>query len=292
MPAHVVPNESAKTPRGVLQVNKLKHVWGARTLVMGIINVTPDSFSGDGVLDCDNAVEQARQQLMHGADIIDVGGESTRPGHQPVSAQTEMERVVPLVAAIRDQLPDAVISLDTTKEAVLEAAKGVHILNSIWGALDELILIAAKTGLPIVIMHNKEKPFYDRPVMDEVISYMEHHAKRAQDAGLESKNIILDPGIGFGKLAEHNLQVLNQLHRLVELGFPTLIGTSRKSFIGKITGRPVQDRLMGSTATVALAVAAGIDIVRVHDVAATKDVVDISDAVIRGVRPKGWVADG
>ncbi len=282
---------SRRLHRGVLQVRDFSHQWGARTLIMGIVNVTPDSFSGDGVLNCADAVARATLQADSGADVIDIGGQSTRPGHEPVSIEEELKRVKPVLTEFRQQMPGALISLDTTKPEVLKSAPEVDILNSIWGVSDELLAIAVQRSLPVVIMHNKERAEYSASVVDEVLRYLDEQARKAVRAGLKHEQVILDPGIGFGKTADHNLQVLNQLHRLTALGFPTLLGTSRKSFLGKLTGKTVDQRLVGSIATVSLAVAAGIDIVRVHDVAQTREAVAVSDAIVRQIRPSGWGAD-
>ena len=279
---------SNRLHRGALRVRDFSHQWGSRTLIMGIVNVTPDSFSGDGVLNCADAVARAALQADSGADIIDIGGQSTRPGHEPVSSDEELKRVLPVLSQLREQMPEALISIDTTRVEVLKAAHHADILNSIWGISDELLDIAVQRSLPVVIMHNKERADYATSVVDEVLRYLDEHARKAVRAGLKHENIILDPGIGFGKTAEHNLQVLNQLHRLTSLGFPTLLGTSRKSFLGKLTGKTVDQRVAGSLATVALAVAAGIDMVRVHDVAQTREAVSVSDAIVRQSRPSGW----
>lgn len=279
---------SKRLHRGVLSVRDFSHAWGARTLIMGIVNVTPDSFSGDGVLNCADAVAKASLQADSGADIIDIGGQSTRPGYEPVSVDEELKRVLPVLSQFRQQMPAALVSLDTTKPEVLKQSLQVDILNSIWGISDELLEIAVERALPVVVMHNKERPQYSSSVVDEVLRYLDNQARKAVRAGLKHEHIILDPGIGFGKTAEHNLQVLNQLHRLTSLGFPTLIGTSRKSFLGKLTGKNVDQRLAGSIATVSLAVAAGIDIVRVHDVAQTREALAVSDAINRQTRPSDW----
>jgi dihydropteroate synthase len=282
---------SKRLHRGALQVRDFTHQWGARTLIMGIVNVTPDSFSGDGVLNCADAVDKALSQAEAGADIVDIGGQSTRPGHEPVSQEEELKRVLPVISEFRAQKPAALVSLDTTKPEVLRAAAHADILNSIWGLSDELLEIAVQRSLPVVIMHNKERAEYAAGVVDEMLRYLDDQARKAVRAGLKHEHVILDPGIGFGKTAEHNLQVLNQLHRLTALGFPTLLGTSRKSFLGKLTGKTVDQRLFGSLATVSLAVAAGVDVVRVHDVAQTRDALAVSDAIVRQIRPSGWRAD-
>ena len=276
--------------RGALNVRGRALPWGERTYVMGIVNVSPDSFSGDGDPDTATAVARALTQLAEGADIVDVGAESTRPGHRPIDAATERARLLPAIAAIRAAAPDAIVSVDTFKAGVFRDAHaaGGDLLNSIWGASEELIAACAQTGAPIVVMHNKAVALYERDVVDEVLATLEGAAARCVRAGIPAEHVVLDPGIGFGKLPEHNLAVLRALDRLVALGFPTLIGTSRKSTIGKLTGRGVDAREFGTAATIALAIAAGIDVVRVHDVPEQRDVVRVSDAIVRGWRPSGW----
>ncbi|MEO6991490.1 MAG: dihydropteroate synthase [Candidatus Baltobacteraceae bacterium] len=281
---------AASARRGALRVRERTLVWGVRTYVMGIVNVTPDSFSGDGRPDATLATGHALAQLAAGADLIDVGAESTRPGHTPIAASLEEQRLVPVVAAIRAGAPDAIVSIDTFKPAVFAAARlaGGDLLNSIWGLDDALLQMALEARVPVIAMHNKRVALYERDVVDEVLSYLEGQATRAVRAGIPPEHVILDPGIGFGKLAEHNLAILASLGRLVALGFPTLLGTSRKSTLGKLTGRAVDQRAFGTAASVALAAAAGIDIVRVHDVAEQCDVVRVADAIARGWRPSDW----
>jgi dihydropteroate synthase len=264
--------------------------WGARTYVMGIVNVTPDSFSGDGIEEPDLAVAFAHTQLERGSDILDIGAESTRPGHEPVTAETEIARLLPVLQAIRRRSPSAILSVDTHKRDVLRAAAqaGADMLNCVWGLPPDLLETALERKMPVVVMHNKTHAQYDGDVMDEVLSFLEEAAARAVRAGMPAEHVILDPGIGFGKTADHNLRVLQQLPRLAELGFPTLIGTSRKSTIGKLTGRDPEDRIYGTAATTALAIRAGIDLVRVHDVSQTKDVASVADAIVRNWRPGGW----
>ncbi len=268
-----------------------KLVWGERTYVMGIVNVSPDSFSGDGTPDVEAATARALAQIAAGADIVDVGAESTRPGHVPIDLRTELERLLPAIERIRAAAPrDAIVSVDTFKADAFDAAfaRGGDILNSIWGLDDDLRRLAAELDAPVVIMHNKRVAVYEGDVVDEVLRYLEDAARRAVAAGIRPEHVILDPGIGFGKLPEHNLALLASLDRLVALGYPTLLGPSRKSTIGKLTGRPVEEREFGTAAAVALAAAAGIDVVRVHDVAEMRDVVRVTDAVARGWRPDGW----
>jgi len=283
-------SEIALGARGALHVRDRVLPWGVRTYVMGIINVSPDSFSGDGDPGADAAAGRALLQLAAGADCVDVGAESTRPGHTPIDTATERSRLIPAVAAIRAAAPDAIVSIDTFKPDLFREARaaGGDLLNSIWGAPPELIDAAASSSAPIVVMHNKPVAVYERDVVDEVLAFLDDAASRCVEGGIPPEHVILDPGIGFGKLPEHSLAVLRALDRIVALGFPTLVGTSRKSTIGKLTGRGVEAREFGTAATVALCVAAGIDIVRVHDVAEQTDVVRVADAIVRGWRPDGW----
>jgi dihydropteroate synthase len=257
---------------------------------MGIVNVSPDSFSGDGAPDGAAAARRAFEQRDAGCDIIDIGAESTRPGYQPIDAATELARLLPVIEAVRAADDASIVSVDTFKAPVYRRAHaaGGDLLNSIWGAGDDLIDACVETGSPIVAMHNKAVAIYQGDVVDEVLRSLMTMAERCVRAGLPAEHVILDPGIGFGKTPEHNLAVLGALPRLVALGFPTLIGTSRKSTIGRLLGRDVEGRAFGTAATVALAAAAGIDIVRVHDVAEQRDVVRVVDAIVRGWRPDGW----
>lgn len=280
----------AKATRTPLEIRGRTFAWGTRTYVMGIVNPTPDSFSGDGRPDPGDAVTYGLSLTEHGADLLDVGAESTRPGHAPIDEAEELRRLLPVIRGLRERDPAAVLSIDTHKAEVFRAAyaAGGDLLNSIWRLDDELLAAAASNGVPVVIMHNKRVAVYERSVVDEVLAYLEAEAARAVAAGIAPEAVILDPGIGFGKSPEHNLAVLGALERLVALGFPTLLGTSRKSTIGKLTGRPVGERTYGTAATIALAVAAKIDIVRVHDVAQMRDVAAVADAIVRGWRPRGW----
>lgn len=265
--------------------------WGERTYLMGIVNATPDSFSGDGRPTAEAAVAHAVEQIERSADLIDIGAESTRPGHTPIDEATELERLIPAIAGTRARLgADAIISADTFKPAVFRAAHavGADILNSIWGLPDELLMVALECNVPVVIMHNKAVAVYERDVVDEVLTFLDEAAQRAVRAGIPQQHVILDPGIGFGKLPDHNLAVLQALDRLVALGFPTLLGTSRKSTIGKLTSREPSERTYGTAATVALGIAAGIDMVRVHDTSEIRDVISVTDAIERNWRPADW----
>ena len=285
-----LPGNPPVDTRGALELRGRTLAWGTRTLLMGIVNVTPDSFSGDGIAQPEAAIEHAVHQHTASSDILDIGGESTRPGHEPVSEQTELDRILPVIAGVRARLPDAILSVDTYKPAVFCAAHGAgaDMLNSVHGLPDALLAAAAERRVPVVIMHNKQEARYDGDVMDEVLAFLEEAAGRALRAGLQREAIVLDPGIGFGKTAEHNVRVLSQVHRLCALGFPTLLGASRKSTLGALTGRGVHERAFGTAAITALAVQAGVDIVRVHDVEESRDVVSVADAIVRGWRPFGW----
>jgi len=272
--------------------------WGERTHVMGIVNVTPDSFSGDGLLAersamgpngvVNRAVALARRMADEGADLVDVGGESTRPGHSTVDAAEEGRRVVPVVAAIHEALPELPISVDTTKPSVAEAAlaAGAAMLNDVWGvaADDGLIRLAAERGVPIVIMHNRSEANY-RNVVVEVLADLESAVERALAAGLRVEAILVDPGFGFGKAPRHNLELLAGLGHLRLLGRPIVLGTSRKSTLGKVLDLPAEERLEATLATTALAAQAGVDIVRVHDVQPNVRVARMADAIVRGRWP-------
>jgi dihydropteroate synthase len=266
--------------------------WGERTHVMGILNVTPDSFSGDGLLAADDgsdavarAVAQARAMAGEGADLVDVGGESTRPGHEAVGTDEEIGRVVPVIAAIRAALPDLPISVDTTKPAVAEAAldAGANLVNDVWGVApdDALSRLAAARGSPIVLMHNRTEARYTN-LIAEIVADLQAAIDRALRAGVAWDSIVVDPGFGFGKTAEHNLELLRHLDAIRLLGRPVLLGTSRKSTLGKVLDLPADQRLEATLATTALAVHGRVDIVRVHDVRENVRAARMADAIIRG----------
>jgi dihydropteroate synthase len=287
-----------------LQIGNRVFDWGSRTYVMGILNVTPDSFSGDGMIAKGDtvraSVEQARQFLADGADILDVGGESTRPGSQPVNADEEIERVIPVIEALAKEFPDALISIDTYKASVTEAAfkAGAHILNDVWAlrADPQLASVAASFGVPVILMHNRSSPAsvevrqqlgnayigsaYENLVGDvrrELLSSVD----LALNAGVEERRIILDPGIGFGKTREHNLELIDRLGEVRALGYPVLLGPSRKSFIGFTLDLPPDQRVEGTAATVAIGIDRGADIIRVHDVKEMARVAKMTDAIVR-----------
>ena len=263
--------------------------WGERTFVMGILNVTPDSFSGDGLISARDpvaaALDQARRMVDEGADLLDIGGESTRPGHAPVEAAEEIGRVIPVIATVRQALPDVPLSIDTTKAVVAEAAlaAGANLLNDVWGVRPDpgMAELAANAQVPLIVMHNKEEARYD-DVVSEVVDRLRAALERAERAGVPPEHLIVDPGIGFGKTADHNITLLRHLDALIALGRPILLGTSRKSTLGRILDLPPDERLEGTLATTALGVAAGVDIVRVHDVRANVRAARVADAIVRG----------
>jgi len=265
--------------------------WGRRTYVMGILNVTPDSFSGDGLLEdadpVERAVATARRMVADGADLLDIGGESTRPGHVPVDAAEEIGRLIPVISAVAAALPDTPISVDTAKPDVAAAAlaAGAHLLNDVWGTspdVGEMAAVAARADVPLIVMHNRVEARYERNVVAEVVADLGAALDRAIAAGVPEAKLIVDPGIGFGKTADHNVTVLCHLGALSTLGRPVLLGTSRKSTLGRILDLPVEERLEATLATTALGIAAGVDIVRVHDVGPNVRVARVSDAIVRG----------
>lgn len=264
-----------------------KHVLplGERTLVMGILNVTPDSFSDGGkFVDLDQALRQARAMVEAGADLIDIGGESTRPGAVAVDAAEELERVLPVIRALSQELP-VPLSIDTYKAEVAEQAvlAGAHIINDVWGAKRDrrMAEVAARHRVPIILMHNREDTDYHDFFADYVRDLRES-VDIALAAGVAPKNIVLDPGIGFVKSLEQNLETMRRLDDLVALGYPVLLATSRKRMIGHVLDLPVEERVEGTAATVALGVVKGCHMVRVHDVKEMKRVAKMMDAMLKG----------
>lgn len=270
----------------VTDSNKLKQLLsGSRTVVMGILNATPDSFSDGGrYIDPIAAVARALEMIAQGAEIIDVGGESTRPGAPVVSLEEELERVIPVIRALRQAGIETPISIDTYKaETARQAmAAGASLLNDIWGLQKEpdMARVAVEYGCPIVLMHNRTEAVYANFIQD-VIEDLRETVRRAHQAGIRDEQIILDPGIGFAKTYEHNLQLMNHLDWIVSLGYPVLLGTSRKSMIRRALDLPTDDVVEGTAATVALGIAQGCRIVRVHDVKAMRRVADMTDAITR-----------
>jgi len=270
-------------------------VWGAKTYVMAIVNATPDSFSGDGLADrSEDAGAIAAQAVANGADLIDVGAESTRPGHDPVSAEEEIARLFPALRAIAARVT-VPISVDTSKARVAEAAfaAGASLVNDVRGltADPDLASVVAARGVPAVVMHDVT-PDGHGDLLTSILRELSRRLDRAVAAGIAWQKLIVDPGFGFGKDWRQNLELLRRLGELRVLGRPILAGTSRKSTIGRVLRLPVQDRVEGTTATVALSIANGADIVRVHDVMAMARVARMTDAVVRGLpagtEPKTW----
>ncbi|WP_152395746.1 dihydropteroate synthase [Paenibacillus guangzhouensis] len=262
---------------------------GTRTLIMGILNVTPDSFSDGGRYNAVNAaVAHAKQLTAEGADIIDIGGESTRPGFAPVSLEEELERVIPVIRAIHAEAPEIILSVDTYKAEVAQQAleAGAHIINDVWGFKrdPEMAAVAAQAGCPVILMHNRENRDY-RHYMTDILSDLRESISLARAAGVADERIIVDPGIGFAKDAQENLYFMRQLDQLHELGYPILLATSRKLFIRTVLGLPVDDVVEGTAATVAFGIAQGCQIVRVHDVAKIKRTVDMCDAMYYAAEP-------
>ena len=273
--------------RRILNLNK-------RPYIMGILNVTPDSFSDGGhYLTINSSVECARRMAEEGADIIDIGGESSRPGAEPVPLEVELERVIPVIKKLSDKI-DILISIDTYKAKVAKEAlkAGASIINDISGLRFDPMMakIAAEAGCPVIIMHMKGTPrdMQRRPaykdVVKEITAFFKERIAFAVKNGIKRNKIIIDPGIGFGKTVRHNLEIIKRLKEFRKLGVPILIGPSRKSFIGRILNEPVDKRLEGTAAVVAISIANGANIVRVHDVKAMADVAKITDAINKSKR--------
>jgi len=258
---------------------------GKKTYIMGILNVTPDSFSDGGdFFDIEQAIAHAQAMIEEGADIIDVGGESTRPGHVEVSAEEELARILPVVKRLVEVL-DVPISVDTYKAVVAEEVlkAGAHIINDIWGLKKDpqIAEVAARYDVPVVIMHNQNGTEYKDDIMKELKKALLESVDIALKAGVKKENIILDPGIGFGKTPEQNMEVMARLEELNELGYPLLLGTSRKSMIGKILDLPPKERVEGTVATTVMGIMQGVDIVRVHDVKENRRAAMVTDAIMR-----------
>jgi dihydropteroate synthase len=278
--------------------------WGKRTYIMGVLNMTPDSFSGDGLMNrADHlsvALEQARQFVHAGADILDIGGESTRPGSQPIGIDEEMNRVLPIIRLLEKENLGCILSIDSSKAVVAEAAlnSGADWVNDVWGlqADPDMAPMVARCGAPIVLMHNRSKPanaalqerlggVYTKMEYDDLLQDIKTDLQASIDlaisAGVEPDRIILDPGIGFGKTVDQNLVLVNHLDEICSLEYPILVGVSRKSFIGYTLDAPVELRLEGTAAAVSIAIARGADIIRVHDVEFMTRLARMTDAIIR-----------
>lgn len=259
--------------------------YGKRTYIMGILNVTPDSFSDGGDFEnVEAAVEHAKEMINEGADIIDLGGESTRPGHNYVDIKEEIRRIVPVVKRLKEEI-DIPISVDTYKSEVAEEALklGVEMINDIWGLRKDnnMAKVIGEYNAKVCIMHNQEGTEYSKDIMESIKDFLRESISIAIEAGIKKENIVLDPGIGFGKTFEQNLEVLDRLSELQELGYPILLGTSRKSVIGNVLNVEPKKRIEGTIATTVLGIKSGIDIVRVHDVAQNLNAAKMADAICR-----------
>jgi dihydropteroate synthase len=256
--------------------------WDERVRVMGIVNVTPDSFSGDGTVDPDAAARRGLRLVEEGADLLDVGGESTRPGHTPVSAEEELRRVLPVLRRLRESC-SVPVSIDTWKLEVAEAAaaEGASIVNDVWGLRRSpgIARLAAERGLGLVLMHNQEGTAYEGDLLEAIVESLGRSLAEALAAGVPRERVLLDPGIGFGKRAVQNVEVLRRFAELRRLGQPLLVGVSRKSYLERVFGQPVEHRLPGTIASVTAAVLRGAAVVRVHDVAEVVRAVRVAEAL-------------
>ena len=267
-----------------MRIGNKEYKLGERTYIMGILNITPDSFSDGGKFnEMEAAVSQAKKLVEAGADIIDVGGESTRPGAEYVTEEEEIKRVVPIIKAIKKEL-DVTISIDTYKSKTAEEAikAGADIINDIWGAKYDknIAKVAAKYNVPIILMHNREdKPYAN--LMEDIIKDLQESIDIALEAGVKKENIILDPGIGFAKTYEENLMVMNKCEVIRDIGYPVLLGTSRKSMIGLTLNLPVNERVEGTIATTVMGIMKGMEFIRVHDVLENKRAAIMTDIILK-----------
>lgn len=275
-----------------MNIKNREYNWGARTYVMGIVNVTPDSFSGDGLMGREReALEKSISFAEDGADFIDVGAESTRPNHIPITEAEEIDRIIDIIQKIAVNV-DIPVSVDTYKPTVarLSVEAGASMINNIWGVNNDLPMLelSLQTRTPIIIMHNQIGAHYS-DFFSDLLSSLYSSVEFAVKFGIPSTKIVVDPGFGFGKTPDQNLEILKRISDIKELGFPVLMGISRKSTIGYVLNLPEEERLEGTEAAVALCIAGGVDIVRVHDVKEIVRVVRMCDAVVRGWRPNNWI---
>ena len=259
--------------------------FSKKTHIMGILNITPDSFSDGGENNSlENALKKAKEMLKDGADIIDVGGESSRPGHTKISVDEELKRIIPVIKHLKENL-DVKISIDTYKyEVARECLKlGVFMINDIWGLTksEEMAKLIAKHNAYVCIMHNKEDTNYKDDIMIDIKNFLLNSIQIALKNGIDKEKIVIDPGIGFGKTFEQNLEVLNRLYELKELGYPVFLGTSRKSVIGNVLNVSPKDRVEGTIATTVLGIKYGVDIVRVHDVYENYMAIKMTDKILK-----------
>jgi dihydropteroate synthase len=274
-----------------VQAGKYTFDFGKRTYIMGILNVTPDSFSDGGdFIDIEAAILHAKQMVEDGADIIDIGGESTRPGFEEVNVEQELARVIPVIERLVKEI-DVPISIDTYKAEVADRAiqAGAVIVNDIWGMQKDpkMVEIVAKHQVPIILMHNQQGTDYSHDIMEEICMFLRQSIDLGLQAGIKHENMILDPGIGFGKTSEQNVIVMSRIGELNDLGCSILLGTSRKSFIGKILDLTPKERVEGTVATTVMGIMQGADILRVHDIKENSRAAKVTDAVVRG-----WISNG
>lgn len=276
-----------------LQCRELELELGRRTYIMGILNLTPDSFSDGGKYNqIEAALQHAKEMIEEGADILDIGGESTRPGHIQISEEEEIERVFPVIRSLRKQFPHVLLSIDTYKWKVAEAAleAGVHILNDIWGLQydkGEMAALAKKYEVPVIVMHNQNTEEYQEDRVQTLRKFFEKSFEIAERVGLSKEKLLLDPGLGFGKGFLGDVELLGRLSELRDMG-PILLGTSKKRFIGTLLqGLPPEERVEGTAATTVIGIQQGVDIVRVHNVKENKRVAMVADAIYR----KGYLSD-
>lgn len=267
-----------------MKIGNIDFEIGKRTYIMGILNITPDSFSDGGRFNnMEMAIKHAKKMVAEGVDVIDIGGESTRPGHESVSEEEEINRVVPIIEALSKEL-QIPISVDTYKGRVAELAikAGASMINDVWGFKKDpyIASVAAKYNVPCCLMHNRDNKDYTNLVQD-ILKDLEESIEIALRAGVKKENIILDPGIGFAKSYEDNLKTMNNLEKLNSLGYPVLLGTSRKSMIGNALNLPVEERLEGTLATTAIGIMKGCEFIRVHDIKENKRVCVMTDAIYR-----------
>lgn len=273
-----------KRPIKTIRFKDKSLTFGERTLIMGILNLTPDSFSDGGeFVSVDRAVARAQEMIAQGADVIDLGGESSRPGHTQITAEEEKNRVIPVIRRLAAE-SDVLLSLDTIRAEVADEAikNGVHIINDIWGLQGdpEMANVVARHQVPIVIMHNQSGAEYT-DLLPDMLAFFKKSIDIALAAGLSEDLIILDPGIGFGKTPQQNIEVMGHLEGIISLGYPVLLATSRKSTLGLILDLPPKDRMEGTVATTVLGIAQGVDMVRVHDVQENYRAAKVADAIIR-----------
>lgn len=267
--------------------------WGQRTLIMGVVNVTPDSFSDGGqFFDSQVAIEQGLRLLAQGADVLDIGGESTRPGSEPITVDQELGRVMPVIQGVLAKSPKAIISIDTYRAQVANQAiqAGAQIINDVTALRGDagMASLAASTGAGLILMHMQGEPktMQANPTYDDVVvevgDFLLAQAQAAQAAGVAQERIVIDPGIGFGKTLYHNLALIRGLSSLRKRGYPVLLGASRKAMLGKITGKPTEERLWATIGAHVAGAMLGADMVRVHDVEPVRDAILVADAVLRG----------